>query len=298
MDPSPAPAAASSHARGKTLGSSEPGQAIPSEPVKPLLVGLSGPSSSGKTTLARLLLRILPNARILHQDDFYFQDSQIPYRSVPKRDPATGTISKSLSGKAETHEIQDWDCVEALNVTALRDALLHVRDNGSLPQLHSIQGQQSVGPGGEIDSATVEHLREKLLSASPSLQTRPIILVDGFMLFANSTKNLILLFDIKLLLRTTYLEAKKRREARTGYVTLEGFWKDPPFYVEDIVWPNYVKEHAYLFKNGDVDGEIDEAVCKELDVDGMPKECEGDVIQLVRWATAKVAERIESTQND
>lgn len=36
-----------------------------------LIVAFSGCSSSGKTTLARLLRDILPNTFILHQDDFY-----------------------------------------------------------------------------------------------------------------------------------------------------------------------------------------------------------------------------------
>ena len=33
------------------------------------------------------------------------------------------------------------------------------------------------------------------------------------------------LFDVKIFLRTDYETAKRRREARSGYVTLEGFWK-------------------------------------------------------------------------
>lgn len=38
---------------------------------KALIVGVSGGSSSGKTTLARLLRDIFPNTFILHEDDFY-----------------------------------------------------------------------------------------------------------------------------------------------------------------------------------------------------------------------------------
>lgn len=75
------------------------------EPEKALIVGISGPSSSGKTTLARLLQRIfngvsldssLPsssgqddtngddngdklNTFIIHEDDFYYPDDQYVY---------------------------------------------------------------------------------------------------------------------------------------------------------------------------------------------------------------------------
>jgi nicotinamide/nicotinate riboside kinase len=71
----------------------------PSEPDKAVIVGISGPSSSGKTTLARLLQRIFCgvqldsdsraqdndnnkdkdnklNTFIIHEDDFYYPDDQ------------------------------------------------------------------------------------------------------------------------------------------------------------------------------------------------------------------------------
>lgn len=43
---------------------------------KAVVVGISGASSSGKTTLARLLRDIFPNTFILHEDDFYKIESE------------------------------------------------------------------------------------------------------------------------------------------------------------------------------------------------------------------------------
>ena len=43
---------------------------------KALVVGLSGCSSSGKTTLARLLRDIFPGTFILHEDDFYKPENE------------------------------------------------------------------------------------------------------------------------------------------------------------------------------------------------------------------------------
>lgn len=43
---------------------------------KAVIVGISGASSSGKTTLARLLRDIFPNTFILHEDDFYKAESE------------------------------------------------------------------------------------------------------------------------------------------------------------------------------------------------------------------------------
>jgi nicotinamide/nicotinate riboside kinase len=63
--------------------------------------------------------------------------------------------------------------------------------------------------------------------------------------------------DVKIFLRGRYDVAKRRREGRSVYATLEGYWTDPPGYWDDIVWPNYVKAHKHLFVNGDVEGELD-----------------------------------------
>lgn len=44
--------------------------------TKALIVALSGCSSSGKTTLARILRDIFPSTFILHEDDFYRPEAE------------------------------------------------------------------------------------------------------------------------------------------------------------------------------------------------------------------------------
>jgi uridine kinase len=61
-------------------------------PRKALVVGISGASSSGKTTLSRLIRDIFPNTLVLHEDDFYkeekrYVDDAFPILSFP---PGTG----------------------------------------------------------------------------------------------------------------------------------------------------------------------------------------------------------------
>ena len=48
-----------------------------------VVVGISGPSSSGKTTLARLLRDIVPNSFVLHQDDFFKPENEYLSLSFP-----------------------------------------------------------------------------------------------------------------------------------------------------------------------------------------------------------------------
>jgi nicotinamide/nicotinate riboside kinase len=51
-----------------------------------ILIGISGCSSSGKTTLARLLRDMFPETFILHEDDFYKPESE--YALLPLSYPA------------------------------------------------------------------------------------------------------------------------------------------------------------------------------------------------------------------
>jgi len=231
-----------------------------------LLVGLSGPSSSGKTTIARLLRDILPNAFILHEDDFYKTDTEIP-------------INKE-------HNLEDWDCLESINLPALESALKHIKFNGALPSdLESKEDQNSVGKVN-VDAALVERLKQQ--ASSLGLEHVRVAIVDGFLLYSQEMAAVRDTFDVKLFLRTNYETAKRRREARSGYVTLEGFWADPPGYVDKIVWPNYVKDHKYLFQDDDVEGDVNGELVNDLGIDVMPAEKQGDLSACLAWAYDKL----------
>lgn len=174
-----------------------------------LMLGLSGLSSSGKTTLGRLLQRIFAGTTLLHQDDFYLADAEIPV------DAASG--------------LADWDCAGSLDFARMRAALLHIRaHDGALPaDLDSIQAGNSVGPA-VVAEAVVERLVaevgervERWKSEGRRGGRRKLVIVDGFLLFHQGSV-VEDCFDAKVLLRASYEKAKQRREARTGYVTIEG----------------------------------------------------------------------------
>lgn len=246
--------------------------------LSPLLVGISGPSSSGKTTLSRLLRDIFPPSKlfILHLDDFYLTDGQIPVKNG----------------------IQDWDCLESLNIPQLREALQYIKEHGKSPSwLVSKEDENSVGEHG-VSDADISRLRgemESLLAAKKDWRDRRICIVDGFLLFSEEMHQIRSLFDVKLFLRTTYNTAKKRREARSGYVTLEGFWEDPPGYVDKIVWPNYVHDHKFLFENGDVEGQLCQDVCEATNIQGMPRVAEENMSNCLFWAFKVIKQAIETS---
>jgi nicotinamide/nicotinate riboside kinase len=245
-------------------------------PPPALLIGISGPSSSGKTTLSRLLRDVIPKTFILHLDDFYLPDSQIPIKDG----------------------IQDWDCVESLNLEDLRHALSYIKAHGAPPpNLVSKEDSNAVGEH-KVPEELLQQWKQSIqeLVRSKGWDT-PIAIVDGFLLFSESMAEIRKLFDVKLFLRASYDVVKTRREARSGYVTLEGFWEDPPGYVDRIVWPNYVKDHSFLFLGGDVQGELDENMCRDIGIYGMPREAEENMSRCFVWA-AQILENIikESTQ--
>jgi nicotinamide/nicotinate riboside kinase len=243
----------------------------------PLLLGISGPSSSGKTTLSRLLRDIFPPSKlfILHLDDFYLTDAKIPVRNG----------------------VQDWDCLGSLNLPQLQDALQYIKEHGTSPEwLQSKEDQNSVGEHG-VDEDELQRLRERVsawFAGNPEWEGRRICVVDGFLLFSEDMKHIRSLFDVKLFLRTSYKTAKMRREARSGYVTLEGFWKDPPGYVDNVVWPNYVQDHKFLFQGGDVEQTLDEDVCKKTGIQGMPRRAEGNMIECLDWAVGVMENAINN----
>jgi nicotinamide/nicotinate riboside kinase len=55
-------------------------------------------------------------------------------------------------------------------------------------------------------------------------------------------------------------------------------------YVDKVVWPNYVKDHAFLFKDGNVEGEPKQDLLNQLNINAMPSEAQGDMTALLKWA--------------
>jgi nicotinamide/nicotinate riboside kinase len=243
-------------------------------PQKAIILALTGPSSSGKTTLARLLRDIIPDSFILHQDDFYLPEEQCVlysimhnFNSVPLGKHVNDYLLSLLIVVCCSRipidpktKLQNWDCPESLDITAFTTVLDHIHTHGTIPSNHaSKEDKNAVGQSG-VSPAQIavcqSHVEKTLVALKEQgADRKTVAIVDGFLLLPiEEVKERL---DTILFLRLGLAEAKKRREARKGYVTLEGFWEDPPGYVEDVVWPNYVKYHKPFFMGGDVEGEVD-----------------------------------------
>ncbi|KAK2591740.1 ribosylnicotinamide kinase [Conoideocrella luteorostrata] len=249
-------------------------------PPKSLIVGLSGCSSSGKTTLARLLRDIFPNTFILHEDDFYKPEPELPSKE----------------------DLLDWDCAGAINIPAMADTLSYIREHAAFPPtLDSKEDQNSVGKCPVPDS-TVSALKVKVNESLPAwhpLRNKALRLciLDGFLLYSPSMAALQPSLDLKFFVRASYARAKARREARDGYVTIEGFWTDPPGYVDKIVWPNYVDEHAWMFENGDVEGAYNEDALNKKNIKVLKGGAvDSDMEQTLGWMVDTVIEELKKLE--
>lgn len=239
-----------------------------------LILGISGVSSSGKTTLARLLRDIFPNTFILHEDDFYKTDAEIP-------------INRSAG------DVADWDCIDAINLPKFEESLRYIRKIGMPPpDLISKEDKNDVGKV-DVDATVIDDLKWKA-GRWMFQDVPPVAIIDGFLMYSEDMREIRDCFDVKLLLRTDFKTGKARREARSGYVTIEGWWEDPAGYWEKVVWPNYVKDHAFMFEDGDVEGEVRQDVVDGLGVKVMPEGAQGDMTALLKWAYAVLTSALEA----
>ena len=182
--------------------------------------------------------------------------------------------------------------------------LKHVKYHGKLPKdMYSKEDQNELGES-HVDDETIQQAKSEaenwfhdldLTAESKDIQ---LCILDGFLLYSDPVKRSIPtsitgLLDLKLFVRTTLAQMIERRGKRSGYVTLGDFWVDPPGYVEDVVWPNYVEEHAWMFDGGDVDsGELSSKV-KDEGIVVAPGKGNQQMKDLMHWATERVKESIE-----
>ena len=103
--------------------------------------------------------------------------------------------------------------------------------------------------------------------------------------------------DIKVLLRVSYAKAKARREARSGYVTLEGFWEDPPGYVDKIVWPNYVEDHKFMFEDENVEGQLKKSVVEDWNINFPEGGLDVDMATTLTWTVELLMKKLPDFAN-
>lgn len=245
-----------------------------------ILIGVSGITSSGKTTLAHLLLLIIsPTTTVflLHQDDF----------RVPKH-----LLVPSRNGEL------DADGANAFDFASMKRVLKYVKREGKLPStFHTMQAEEdehvravSLVSQDELDDLKALVTRSELFQSG-----RPIGVVDGSLLYHDPTIRSLL--DVKIVLRASRDIAQQRRFEKPGNVDSEAgtnFWQTRDYF-DRIIWPNYSEEHGPLFENGDVQSRPIVGLCEELGIVIQP-ELDLSVPETLKWATESIIKDISSQE--
>lgn len=188
------------------------------------LIGLSGPASAGKTTLAHLLSRVFtPHiSDILYGDDFCKELDRLPIR----------------------HGYLDADGPVGVDFVKMGEVLDYVKGHGGRTPEGFKSWQADVFPGQDERAAkfaggeVLVEMRKKVEESGVlggSGLARRMVIVEGFMLF--NVPDIREWFDARLFVRLSHGEARRRRMARPDYggEAKEGeFWKTEDYFEKMI----------------------------------------------------------------
>lgn len=214
--------------------------------MRTILIGVTGASSSGKSTIANILRTILRNCEIIHEDDFFKLEKDVPFDK--KRND------------------RDWDCPDAIDIDKLKKTLALLK-NGNMKSTYLSGFPVIRNEGGYYDYSlkstepprndshfkckpqTISKLKNEfdLLVNKRRYGEYRIFLVDGFLILHDV--ELLQQLDLTLFIKANYSTLKLRREKRI--YTVEGKeWVDPEGYFDKFVWPGYYNNHKKIFING------------------------------------------------
>jgi nicotinamide/nicotinate riboside kinase len=150
----------------------------------------------------------------------------------------------------EDSGLANWDCAESLDFPAFVNTMQYIRAHkGQFPPgLESKEDQNELGESGVSDEI-VKMMAEEMAN-NPLMKRKDedivLCLVDGFLLYLR--EDAIRELDIRLLIRAPYEKLKARREARTGYVTLDGMPLPLPLFLNQVLMGRILAGSAWIFR--------------------------------------------------
>nr|XP_055128209.1 nicotinamide riboside kinase 1 isoform X2 [Symphalangus syndactylus] len=189
--------------------------------MKTFIIGISGVTNGGKTTLAKNLQKHLPNCSVISQDDFFKPESEIEtdkngflqYDDLRFRHVGQTGLELLTSGDLPTSASQSTGItvLEALNMEKMVAAI----------------------------SCWMESARRSVVSTDKeSAEEIPILIIEGFLLF--NYKPLDTIWNRSYFLTIPYEECKRRRSTRVYEPP------DSPGYFDGHVWPMYLKHRQEM----------------------------------------------------
>lgn len=179
-----------------------------------IVVGISGATCSGKSTLAQSLHQALPDSVAMSQDD-YFHPPDSPFHV-----------------KVESLGHLNWEIMSALDMTSMRSDIHSIISQS--PASVELPPRARRALGGDSDN-----------HSSSSHQRYPYVLIlEGFLLL--NDPEIRALCDLRYYLTLTREECWSRRRMRVYDPP------DIPGYFDLVVWPQYEKHRDLVLAESDV----------------------------------------------
>lgn len=171
-----------------------------------LVIGICGVTCGGKTTLATELNNILPNSKVISQDDYYLDENDSRQIRIP-----------------ELNHV-NFELLTSLDMERMHSDICHIlrnrRNNTTVSKISDDFAMSDM----EIHKLA----RERVIATN----TRVLIL-EGFSIL--NYKPIEALCDLKYYLTLSKGQCKERRKHRVYEPP------DCPGYFEKCVWPEYIK---------------------------------------------------------
>ncbi|XP_022904121.1 nicotinamide riboside kinase 1 [Onthophagus taurus] len=186
---------------------------------KLLVIGISGVTCGGKTTLANELNKIFPNSKVISQDDYFLPIDDERHVIIPHLNHINFDVSSSLDMKKMVESIQEsiasTENLVETNVKIIEDDLV-----------------TKINPSFDVQSSVVQVAKNLHIN---------ILIIEGFCIFADKT--------IEELCNLKYFVTLDREECYNRRIQRVYEPPDCPGYFEDCAWPEYEKHYKYVCKN-------------------------------------------------
>ncbi|CAG7825840.1 unnamed protein product [Allacma fusca] len=192
------------------------------EHSKMFVIGVSGVTCGGKTTLSQLLQRSFPWCRVIYQDSYFFDDDDPRHVRLEEVDHVNYEILSALNMEQMEKDV----------VTTLQEdqPILGTNGDGYDAPNFETSGKELLDNVQDIGFDTSKYRKV------------PILLLEGFTIFGSE-----LLFDkcdARFFLTLTKQECYERRSKRTTYIP-----PDTPGYFEKCIWPEFTAHYESCIAN-------------------------------------------------
>ena len=193
-----------------------------------LIIGISGATCSGKTTLANALQKVFPNSLALNQDKFYWPEDSVKHKLAEGINHINWELVSAYDNDKLITEIMSHVAVNQASPRAHTDSALILSNfNGLMQEISGLTEDSNFSQEMEVNDDIIKQL-QAILSSVPK-----VIFVDGILIFNHS--KIINICDLKFFATLDYKTCLERRTFRSYDPP------DVPGYFEKIVYPHYIK---------------------------------------------------------